>query len=196
MYLEILNEIIFVLALFFILKSYQNSQIGCSLDEHNWMKGKAFTYYFVANGLLPGDIASENYETLAICVGDYDIGVSELKLNSDADLMTWLWYEGSVIDKLTGTPTPEIRRNSTIESTSGCIVLHNPTVISEGQAMVAHWLDIYGLAVSGGRSHIREDIITQPYTLRANQTYLLRFLQRDATAKNIEIILNIFKVTK
>lgn len=195
MYLEIVNEIIFVLALFFVIKINSNNiQVGHTLEEHNWSKGKAFLFFHGNNAIAGG---SKNI--LAICVGQYDVAISELSITGDVSQLNWQLYEGAKKEDIQGgTELVEIQRNSLVNSTSDCEVLVNPTIADDkrGISLTQDDLIIQGRSTASGRGYMNEALINQPYTLRKNICYLIEIRSQDSQAKNIAIILDLFKITK
>ena len=165
-----------------------SSSISYTLDEYNFAKGKAFLFFGSLN-----QIETNNNTMFAICTGDDDVAISEIKIQSTSKFISWNWYEGIEVDTETGTSVYEVQRNANINSTSNCKVIINPGYTTSGQLFDID-IDIYGVSVSSGDSHIREAIINKPYALKRNTNYGIKINNRDSGNRNIELIINLYKM--
>lgn len=165
-----------------------SSNISYSLDEYNFKKGKAFLFFGSLNQIAP-----ESTTMFTICVGDDDVAISEIRIQSTSKFISWNWFHDVEVTPETGTSIYEVQRNSNINSTSNCKIIIDPECTSSGQLFSVN-VDIHGVAVSDDASHIRESIINKPYALKKNTNHGFSIKNRDSKSRNIEVIFEMYKM--
>lgn len=161
-----------------------------TMDEANWRLGNNFTYFYAGKSIQPEQIIH-----LAICAGNDNIVLNKIEFTGDTSLITYTWYANSNVTVPSGTPIIEIPLNEIVNSSSGSQLLLNPTISDVGTQVVNGDIDAIGMIAARSRMRLQKTILTKNLTIPKNTNHIIKIRNRDPEQKNINVMINLFKMT-